>query len=52
VFFVKETIKVKDFGNLFLSNYKLSFQPNAVKDPSKLAYFIVPYGYIHRVTET
>lgn len=28
VFFVKETLKVKDFGNLFLSNYKLSFQPN------------------------
>jgi hypothetical protein len=52
VFFVKETIKVKDFGNLFLSNYKLSFQPNVLKDTSKLAYFVVPYGYIHRVTET
>jgi len=52
VFFVKETIKVKDFGNLFLSNYKLSFQPNSTKDPSKLAYFVVPYGYIHRVVES
>ena len=52
VFFVKETLKVKDFGNLFLSNYKLSFQPNTIKHTSKLAYFIVPYGYIHRVFES
>ena len=52
VFLVKELIKVKDFGNLFLSNYKLSFQPNSNKDTSKLAYFVVPYGYIHRVVES
>lgn len=51
VFPVKELNKVKDFGHLFLSNYKLSFQPFSVTDPSKLAYFIVPYGYIHRVVE-
>lgn len=50
-FFVKEVLKVKDFGTLYLSNYKLSFQPSAVKDPSKLSYFVVPYGYIHRVVE-
>jgi hypothetical protein len=51
-FMVKELIKTKDFGNLFLSNYKFSFQPNSIKDTSRLDYFIVPYGYIHRVVES
>lgn len=51
VFFVKELLKVKDFGNLYLSNYKLSFLPNVMKDVKKIAYFVLPYGYIHRVEE-
>ncbi len=36
VFFVKELLKVKDFGNLYLSNYKLCFVPNFQKDVKKL----------------
>jgi hypothetical protein len=36
VFFVKELLRVKDFGNLYLSNYKLCFVPNVQKDIKRI----------------
>ena len=48
---VRETTKAKDIGYLYLSNYRMHFQPNAIKDYKKATIYTVPYGYIYRVIE-
>ena len=48
---VRELQKAKDIGHLYLSNYKLHFQPNCIKDPKKASIYSVPYGFIYRVIE-
>ena len=48
---VRELQKCKDIGHLYLSNYKLHFQPNCIKDPKNATYYCVPYGFIYRVIE-
>lgn len=49
-FDVRELNKAKDFGQLYLSNYKIFFMPNSVRDPQKARYFNVPYGMIYGYT--
>ena len=49
---VRETTRAKDIGLLYLSNYRMHFQPHAIKDYRKATIYTVPYGYIYRVMET
>ena len=48
---VKEVSKQPLIGELFLSNFKLLFRPNSFKK-SECLRFILPYGYISKVTES
>ena len=48
---VRETTRAKDIGLLYLSTYRLHFQPNSIKDFKRAAIYTVPYGYIYRVID-
>ena len=49
---VRELMKCKDIGMLYLSNYRVHFQPNSIRDPLNAKYYDVPYGFIHRIVDT
>ena len=46
-FEVRELQKAKELGQLYLSNYKIFFMPNFIREPSNAKYYSVPYGMIH-----